>query len=588
MFYILTSNYTDLGYFMNTENTKNKLLDKKRKIKTTINLLDLIDKKTLNDILDAFNEVCGIGSVIADTEGKPLSGEQNFTRFCAKFCRGTEKGRKKCYASDAFGGEMSLKQQEPYVYNCLNAGLVDCATPIIVEGYHLANLNGGQVLEAPISDEAAIARARAIGIEDIDGYLKELRKIPFVTKPRLQKIVKFMAVITRTLSDMAMQKYLLAKQSTEYLNKLVNSASDCIFAIDPNFRITMVNRVCHEVFHYDDGQLSGVDFCDLLAPSARILECKSKLDLGQEENFRIEMEGVKVGGTKFPAQVSISRINDEDGEVAGYVAILRDITEEKRHEKMKQDLVAMLSHDMRNPISAINKTLELLSTQRIGEINEKQDYVIRLASNTNDQLCSMVNSFLDIFRDENTNFSLNKTFFDFNQIAKDCVEELSLLFSDKNLDVIFKSKNIKLELEGDLVRLKRTINNLISNAINYSVSGGKIVIESSRIWGKNKKILQIAKGHQLRNINPKKMYLWASVKDQGYGVPEKYQEAIFEKFFTVESKEGLGRRGIGLGLAFCKLVIEAHGGIIFAKTPAKKLTSQKTPGCEFHFILPLS
>jgi len=248
----------------------------------------------------------------------------------------------------------------------------------------------------------------------------------------------------------------------------------------------------------------------------------------------------------------------------------------------------MLSHDMRNPISAINKTLELLSTQRIGEINEKQDYVIRLASNTNDQLCSMVNSFLDIFRDENTNFSLNKTFFDFNQIAKDCVEELSLLFSDKNLDVIFKSKNIKLELEGDLVRLKRTINNLISNAINYSVSGGKIVIKSSRIWGKNKKILQIAKGHQLRNINPKKMYLWTSVKDQGYGVPEKYQEAIFEKFFTVESKEGLGRRGIGLGLAFCKLVIEAHGGIIFAKTPAKKLTSQKTPGCEFHFILPLS
>lgn len=225
-------------------------------MKKTLNLLDLVDKETLDEILDAFNEVCGIGSVIADVEGRPLSGEQNFTRFCAKYCRGTEDGRKKCYASDAFGGEMSLKQQEPYVYNCLNSGLVDCATPIIVEGYHLANLNGGQVLEEPIPKEVAIARAKAIGIEDIDGYLEDLDRIPFVTKPKLQKIVKFMAVITRTLSDMAMQKYLLAKQSKEYLNKLVDSVSDCIFAIDVNFRITMVNKICHDAFGFEDGRFT--------------------------------------------------------------------------------------------------------------------------------------------------------------------------------------------------------------------------------------------------------------------------------------------------------------------------------------------
>lgn len=121
--------------------------------------------------------------------------------------------------------------------------------------------------------------------------------------------------------------------------------------------------------------------------------------------------------------------------MAGYVAILRDITEEKRHEKMKQDLVAMLSHDMRNPISAINKTLELLSTERIGSINQKQEHVIRLASNTNDHLCSMVNSFLDIFREENTNFQLNKTSFNLDTVIKDCIEEQSLLFADKNLGI---------------------------------------------------------------------------------------------------------------------------------------------------------
>ena len=569
---------------MKTNNAKH--VAREGEVKTTLNLLDLIDKETLDEILDAFNEVCGIGSVIADTEGRPLSGEQNFTKFCAKYCRGTAEGRKKCYESDAFGGEMSMRQQEPYVYNCLNSGLVDCATPIIVEGYHLANLNGGQVLEEPITDEVAIARAQAIGIEDIDGYLKALREIPFVTKARLQKIVKFMAVITRTLSDMAIQKYLLAKQSKEYLNKLVNSASDCIFAIEPDFRITMANKVCYEVFSYEDGQLVGNFFFDLLVPQIKILKCKSELDEGVAENFRIEMEGVSVSGNKFPAQVSISRINDEDGEVAGYVAILRDITEEKRNQKMKQDLVAMLSHDMRNPISAINKTLELLSAERIGNINAKQEHVIRLASNTNDQLGSMVNSFLDIFRDENTNFHLNKTYFNINHVVKDCIEELSLLFSDKNLEVVHSTRSEKLVVEGDLVRVKRTITNLVSNAINYSVSGGTIRIETKRVYGRNKMLRQKLKVHLLNKVQPEKKYLWITVKDQGYGVPEEYQEAIFEKFVTVESKEGLGRRGIGLGLAFCKLVVEGHGGIIFSRTPKGKAKKLKTPGCEFHFLLP--
>jgi PAS domain S-box-containing protein len=558
------------------------------RMKKTLNLLDLVDKETLDEILDAFNEVCGIGSVIADVEGRPLSGEKNFTKFCAKFCRGTEDGRKKCYASDAFGGEMSLKQQEPYVYNCLNSGLVDCATPIIVEGYHLANLNGGQVLEEPIPKEVAIARAKAIGIEDIDGYLEELDKIPFVTKAKLQKIVKFMAVITRTLSDMAMQKYLLAKQSKEYLNKLVNSVSDCIFAIDVNFRITMVNKICHAAFGFEDGRLYGKNFCDLLAPPEKILECKGKLDQGEEDNFRVEMEGVSVDGSKFPAQVSISRINDEDGEVAGYVAILRNITEEKRHEKMKQDLVAMLSHDMRNPISAINKTLELLSTERIGAINHKQEHVIRLASNTNDQLCSMVNSFLDIFREENTNFQLNKTEFDLNSVINDCIEEQSLLLADKNLKVRYSSAGKSLDVNLDLIRIKRTITNLLSNAINYSVGGGLIGVKAKRVLGKNQELRGILKESVSDRVECNRKYLWITVKDQGYGVPEEFQDAIFEKFFTVESKEGLGRRGIGLGLAFCKLVTEAHGGVIFARTPVSSPRNQKTPGCEFHLLLPVA
>ena len=217
-------------------------------MKQSLQLVDLIPKEKLDEILQAVDEACGISSVIVDTNGRPISSESNFTRFCRNYCRATEKGRLRCYASDAYGGEMALSHKEPYVYDCLNAGLVNCATPIIVEGHHLANLTGGQVLEEPIPEAEAIERARAIGIEDVEGYLNALRKIPRIKRSRLRKIVNLMSVITETISDLAIQKTHLAKQSTEYLNKVINSVSDCIISIDADFKIVMSNEICADVF----------------------------------------------------------------------------------------------------------------------------------------------------------------------------------------------------------------------------------------------------------------------------------------------------------------------------------------------------
>jgi len=557
-----------------------------RKMKQSIQLLDLIPKEKLDEILQAVNEACGIGSVIADTEGQPISSESNFSRFCKNYCRATDEGRLRCYHSDAYGGKMAMDQKEPYVYDCLNAGLVDCATPIIVEGHHLGNLNGGQVLEEPITDEEAIERAKAIGIEDIDGYLQALKKIPRIKRARLRKIVNLMSVITQTISDLGLQKMLLAKQSKEYLNKLINSVSDCIISLDPNGAIVMSNEVCFDVFGYPREEFYGRHFSNFLENGDVVKECKDKLDRGIMDNCRAEFTALKHDKTAFPVQVSISRVNDEDGVVAGYVVVLRDITEEKQVEKMKEDLVGMLTHDMRNPILAINKTLELLSTERLGSINENQKKIMQLAISTNDQLGSMVNAFLDIFRDDNGRFELHRNDFDINNVISTCIQEVALFLEDKKLEVRFEPTPPVIELNCDLFRIKRTIGNLLSNAINYSVTGGKILV-STRITGGDEKefIASVPVKYQDR-IKVDGKYFLAVIADTGYGIPEEHQESVFEKFFTVKTEEGLGRRGIGLGLAFCKLVIEAHDGIIFCRTPSGSSVGDRTTGVEFHVILP--
>jgi PAS domain S-box-containing protein len=555
-------------------------------MKQSLQLLDLIPKEKLDEILQAVNEACGIGSVIADTEGRPISSESNFSRFCKNYCRATEQGRLRCYHSDAYGGKMAMNHKEPYVYDCLNAGLVDCATPIIVEGHHLGNLNGGQVLEEPISDEEAIERARAIGVEDIDGYLQALKRIPRIKRARLRKIVNLMSVITETISDLGIQKMLLAKQSKEYLNKLINSVSDCIISLDPNGTIVMSNEICFDVFGCPRDKFYGRRFVDFLESGEVVKDCKDKLDSGVMDNCRAEFTAVRNDKSTFPVQVSISRVNDEDEEVAGYVVVLRDITEEKQVEKMKEDLVGMLTHDMRNPILAINKTLELLSTERLGSINENQKKIMKLAINTNDQLGSMVNAFLDIFRDDNGRFELHKHHYEINKVFSICIEEVALFLEDKKLEVTFEARDPVIELHCDLFRIKRTIGNLLSNAINYSVSEGKIIIVTRIVRGEEPEFISSVPVKFHDRISTGKRYFLATIADTGYGIPEEHQESVFEKFFTVKTDEGLGRRGIGLGLAFCKLVIEAHDGIIFCRTPSGSAVGDRTPGVEFHVVLP--
>jgi PAS domain S-box-containing protein len=555
-------------------------------MKQSIQLLDLIPKEKLDEILQAVGEACGVSSVIVDTGGRPISSETNFTRFCRDYCRATEKGRLRCYESDAYGGEMALRHREPFVYDCLNAGLVNCATPIIVEGHHLANLTGGQVLEEPIAEADAIKRARSIGIEDIDGYLLALRKIPRISRSRLSRIVNLMSVITQTISDLAMQRILLAKQSREYLNKVINSVSDCIISIDADFNIVMINESCSDIFASSLDELHSRSFFDLLQNGEQFRDCRVKLEGREADNCRVELTALKMDGSTFPAQVSIARVDDEDGDLAGYVAVLRDITEEKRVEKLKEDLVGMLTHDMRNPILAVNRTLGLLSTGRLGAVNEDQQKIMKLAMSTNDQLGSMVNSFLDIFRSDNRRFEIQRHYCDINQLIRECIEEVSMLAEDKKLEISFKPHMPVMELYCDLFRIKGTIGNIISNAINYSQFSGKVSISTRKVRVDDACLDSPIQARLKGRLRDNCEYFWGVVADTGYGIPEGLQDAVFEKFFTINSESRVARRGIGLGLAFCKLVVEAHGGLVFCRTPLPAKRARKYPGVEFHIFLP--
>jgi PAS domain S-box-containing protein len=556
-------------------------------VKNSIHLLDLIKQEKLDDILKVFTEVTGVASIIADVNGQPITKPHNFSVLCRNYCRSSKLGKQKCHESDSYGGQQSAKLEKRFIYKCLNAGLFDSASPIIVKNYHLATVLCGQVLDEPVPTSIITERARSIGVSDIEGYLREFEKIPLMSPERFESIVNLMEVVTQTISELALKKHLSFEYSQHYLDKLINSVSDGIISTNADTSISMVNDACANMFGHEKEKLIGQSIFSLFSDSASIRAYQKQMELSLKGNGRSELTAVDADSQYFPVQMSLSSFKTDNNKKPGYVAVLRDISEEKKIERMKNDLVGMLTHDMGNPILSIQKAIELMVNGTLGQLKPSQVEIMDLALTTSNQLLGMVTDFLDIYQNENGQFLLRKLPIDMNQMLQDGINQLKLLALEKQIVVHYDPASAPLMLNGDQTRLMRTIINIMDNAIKFSPEGGRIDVSSILIKENDEKkageMINSTIFHQLKG---NQQYVLTTITDHGPGIPKYYQKNIFEKFFTNNPRPNKGRRGLGLGLAFCKLAIEAHEGLIWTKSPLYDDDGKKNKGSRFNFILP--
>lgn len=553
-----------------------------------IHLLDLIDNTKLEDFLDSFTEVTGVAAIIADSSGQPITKAHNFSVLCEHFCRSSESGRQKCWESDSFGGRQSAKLKKRFIYQCLNAKLIDSAYPIIVDGYHLGTALCGQVLFEPIEQQSASRRAAQIGVKDVDGYFSALKEIPIMAPNRFESIVSHMQVVTQTISELALQKYLSNLRSRQYLNKLINSVSDGIISTNDDAIISIVNDGCARMFNCEKKKLIGHSFYSLFLDAASVKTCQKQMGFHDQQNGRVVLTAVDAKNKPFPVQMSISRFRSDERKNSGYVAVLRDISEEKKTEQMKEDLIGMLTHDMGNPVLSIQKAIQMMVDGTLGRLNRNQMEIMNLALGTSHQLLGMVTDFLDIYRNENGMFLLRKMPTDLVQIVEEGINHLRIFALDKQVSITTRLPADPIFLGGDRNRLVRAFSNLIDNAIRFSPSGGNIsVVLSSHHKATMDPDGQVSNQAIFRKVGPDHDYVLTTITDQGPGIPKEYQKRIFEKFFAIKPKKNNSRKGLGLGLAFCKLVIEAHVGSIWVTSPAEDPTGTPSPGSRFSILLPI-
>lgn len=268
-----------------------------------------------------------------------------------------------------------------------------------------------------------------------------------------------------------------------------------------------------------------------------------------------EFEFITLRGKRFKATLTAIKKQDEEGNVY-FVGIIEDITERKRTEALKEELVNVVAHELRTPMVSIRERISQVLEGLLGEINDKQKkYLARCLENI-DWLTHITDNLLDSAKIESGKIGLEKDVFNLVDLVKKLVDMFSITAANKGLIVQTRFSQDIIRVCADKDKIMEVIANLLNNAIKFTKEG----------------FIEIAVINKDKSIE-------CSVSDTGKGVAAENIEKLFDKFVQVGYRDGTSPKGAGLGLSITKGIVEAHGGGIYAE-------SKLGQGSKFIFTLP--
>lgn len=251
------------------------------------------------------------------------------------------------------------------------------------------------------------------------------------------------------------------------------------------------------------------------------------------------------------------RQSGED-EIAHLDHVFHDMAESlEEAAKRKAELLAIVSHDLRAPLTSVQGALTLLSEGVMGELTPRAAKTVALADNNTRALITLINDLLDIEKAESGNIVIVPRKVVLEELFERARDAVVMIADQNNIAIDVQDTDIVFTADPD--RLAQVLINLVSNSIKFSPPNSTITL-SGTVQGDNLRL---------------------SVKDQGRGVPAEFRDKIFERYQQVKSEDGMRGKGTGLGLSICKSFVEAHGGTI-------GVDSEEGKGSDFWMLIPLT
>jgi signal transduction histidine kinase len=262
------------------------------------------------------------------------------------------------------------------------------------------------------------------------------------------------------------------------------------------------------------------------------------------------------------------------------VANRRMLLSKKRLEQEKEDFLYMLSHDLKNPITVVIGSIDIMREGRLGPVNTEQVEYLQSAIDSCNEVVAMIDNLLDVQRFETGRMPVVLRPHSPAAIAAAAVERFSKAAEYEGVELALETDGGKTEIAVDRNLMYRVFANLLVNAIKFTPEGGNIKVSC--------RCIRNGAAHRIRipvhfippaGFANRHCFVRISVKDTGNGIPHEDLDHIFERYTQSHNAAGRERGGAGLGLAFCKLAVESFNGIIWAE-------SEAGAGSEFIILLP--
>ena len=226
------------------------------------------------------------------------------------------------------------------------------------------------------------------------------------------------------------------------------------------------------------------------------------------------------------------------------VSTFSDVTDRREIDRMKDEFIVVVSHEMRTPLTSIKGALGLVASGTTGELSDDAQRLMNIAMANADRLIRLVNDTLDLERIESGHIALVRVDVALGELLREAVAIMQPNTERQGIEILAEETSARVAVDRD--QIIQTVTNLLSNAVKFSPSGSSITITVDE--------QQIAAFDETLEIR---------VIDHGRGVPQGQLDDVFIRFHQVEAGDSRDKGGIGLGLAICKGIVEQHGGRIW-------------------------
>ena len=351
-------------------------------------------------------------------------------------------------------------------------------------------------------------------------------------------------ILTRTFNDMANKLHSTLQDIENEKNKLstvFSNMTDGIIAFSKNGDIIHYNPVAEHMLNISlSGSLSAYDdIFGHMIPAEKV-------------NALAAPESLKVEGDFGEKNLEISLV-PFSGESAqgGILAVIHDITLQKRSDEMRREFVANVSHELKTPITSIRSYAETLVTSGAEVTEDTRQSFLDVIVNESDRMNKIVQDLLALSKFDAGEASMHFEPFDIIKSIKNIYNTMILDVKKNRLNMSLNLEETVPPIEGDKSRIEQVLINIISNAVRYTPEGGEIIISTAY---KNKRIR-------------------ICVKDTGIGIPKEDIPRLFDRFYRVDKARSRAFGGTGLGLSIAHEIVSKHGGEIEVESALQKGTT---------------